>query len=1028
MSQEALSGVRSEVRFDQDDALLMALQQRLAQHARVPVATYRLQFNATFTFTQARQLVPYLHALGISTCYASPYLKARPGSLHGYDIVDHQILNPEIGSAADYDAFTHTLQEHDMSQLLDIVPNHMGIVGGENSWWMDVLENGPSSVYATFFDIDWQPPKAELHNKVLLPILGDHYGKVLENQELSLTYAAGGFMLHYYEHRLPLAPRSTTAILQDCLQELLTSLGETAPQTLELQSIITSLRHLPPRTTRDPERIAERYREKEVCKRRLAALYDSCPECQLSLERTLHTFNGTRGEPRSFDRLDALLDGQAYRLSFWRTAADEINYRRFFDINDLAALRMEELAVFVATHDFILRLLTEGKITGVRIDHPDGLLDPAGYFHRLQQAYVWRHYQALRDVRAEALAPDAVSAAAALLARAMAASPDQPQRDSTRPLYIVVEKILGNRERLPPTWPVHGTTGYDFLNQLNGLFVDRTKARTFRNLYAAFVGERLTFQDVLYAAKKLILETAMAGELHVLGAHLDRLSETNRWWRDFTRNNLTAALREVIASFPVYRTYISAEDLAPAAADRVVIDVAVDRARRRNPAMSASVFDYVHDILRLHYPENSDATAQQAQRLFVQKFQQITGPVMAKGLEDTAFYRYTLLASLNEVGGNPDQFGITVAAFHQQNLERHERCPLALLATSTHDTKRGEDVRARLNVLSEIPQVWRACLRRWHRLNRPHLSQVDGQAVPDRQEEYLLYQTLLGAWPPEPLSAAEAAAFRERLLAYMRKALREAKVHTSWNNQHVAYEQAVEAFIEALLDDTRSGLFLEDFRAVQQMVAHYGVWNGLAQTLLKLTSPGVPDIYQGSELWDLSLVDPDNRRPVDYALRQQLLADLQQHCQGTGRLDLVRELLHTRDDGRIKLYVIWQTLTYRQSQAQLFLAGDYVPLDVAGSKREHVCAFARVHGTTAALVLVPRLLTGLLPTAQDVPLGPAVWNDTWVAVPESLGAAPYRHLLTGETVQPTTSAGHLTLPLAAVFATFPVALLQRLAV
>jgi (1->4)-alpha-D-glucan 1-alpha-D-glucosylmutase len=1011
-----------------DEHLFADLLQTLAQKAHRPVATYRLQFNATFTFAHARKLVPYLHALGISTCYASPYLKARPGSMHGYDTVDHRALHPEIGSPADYAAFVQAVHASGMGHILDIVPNHMGIAGGDNAWWMDVLENGPSSSYATFFDIDWQPLKAELHHKVLLPVLGEQYGTVLENQELQVSYDAGSFLLHYYAHHFPIAPRSTTVLLQACLPTLLERLGDTHPHTQELQSIMTAVGYLPERTETDPERLAERYREKEIIKRRLAALYDACPALQEAMTQTLHAFNGTRGMPHSFDRLDALLEEQAYRLSFWRVAADEINYRRFFDINDLAGLRIEDPVVFAATHDFILQLLAEGSITGVRIDHPDGLLDPMGYFQRLQQTYVMRQCQRLLAPLPAAAETDTAAVAEALLARFAAMTAEQPQAPMARPLYMVVEKILASHEHLPAAWPVHGTTGYDFLNHLNGLFVDSANAPAFRELYAACTGESVVFHDVLYTAKQLILETAMASELHMLGAHLDRISETHRQWRDFTRNSLIAALREVIACFPVYRTYIGPEATAISAADRAVINSAMAEARRRNPAMSAAVFDYVHDVLRLYSPASHTAEMQQEQRLFVQRFQQLTGPIMAKGLEDTAFHRYTLLLSLNEVGGNPDQFGCAVADFHQRNRERQQHWPCTLLATATHDTKRGEDVRARLNVLSELPRQWRARLRRWHRLNRRHRTLIDGQPAPDRQEEYLLYQTLLGAYPLAPHTPEGMAVFRERMQVYMRKALREAKRHTSWLTPHAAYEQAMDVFIEALLDDTGSQRFLEDFGALHQTVAQYGMWNSLAQTLVKLTAPGVPDMYQGTELWDLSLVDPDNRRPVDYALRQQYLAELQQRSQASGQLELGRELLRARHDGRIKLYVIWQGLTYRRAQPQVFLEGAYVPLAACGSKREHVCAFARVHSTAAVLVLVPRLIVGLLPPGQEAPLGPAVWDDTMVALPESLRGRSYRHLFTGETVAVVTSEGRPALPLAAVFGTFPVAMLARVAV
>jgi (1->4)-alpha-D-glucan 1-alpha-D-glucosylmutase len=1006
-----------------DTMLGEALLDRLAQQAHIPVATYRLQFNAAFTFTHAAQLVPYLHALGISTCYASPCLKARPGSLHGYDIVDHQTLNPELGTLEDYNVFVDALQAHGMHQILDIVPNHMGIAGGDNAWWMDVLEYGPSSVYAAFFDLDWYPLKPELQHKVLLPVLGEHYSTVLERQELRLMYTAGEFLVRYYTHRFPIAPRSVALILRDCLPQLSTALGETHPHTLELQSILTALSYLPPRTEVDPERIAERYRENAIIKRRLDALCAACPALLAVLEDTIASYNGHPGVPESFDRLDALLNEQAYRLSFWQTAADEINYRRFFDINDLAALRMEDPTVFAATHDLILRLLEEGKIAGVRIDHPDGLADPVGYFQRLHQAYILRHCRRLLTTQAEAL--DDASLLALLQADLIAATAGETHGLGNCPIYMVVEKILSRHERLPLSWPVHGTTGYDFLHQLNGLFVARGQARTWRNLYAAFVQEHVAFHDEVYAAKRLILETALASELHVLGAQLDRLSEMHRRWRDFTRNSLTEALREIIACFPIYRTYISPTTMTLSATDKTAIDTAVAEARRRNPAISAALFDYVYATLRLDMADDTTALAQRAQYLFIQRFQQLTGPVMAKGLEDTAFYRYTPLISLNDVGGAPEEFGSTVAAFHQANLERQQHWPATLLTTMTHDSKWGEDLRARLNALSEIPRTWRTCLARWHRDNRRHMPRVAGQRVPSRQEEYLLYQTLLGAWPFTPLTGTARCAFVARIQHFIRKALREAKVHTSWHNPHLVYEAGVMTFIQTILHETVSAAFLADFGTLQQTIAWHGIWNSLAQLVLKLTAPGVPDIYQGSELWDLRLVDPDNRAPVDYAVRQHMLRTLQEQCQHTARLDLVRDLLHTCTDGRLKLYVLWQLLHYRRTQSALFANGAYLPLSARGIYHEHVCAFARQWGDVTVLVAVPRLLTPLLSDPHTLPCGATVWQDTRLVLPEALGDQGYRHLFTDERLDPVCTNGQRTLALASMWGNFPVAVLAR---
>jgi (1->4)-alpha-D-glucan 1-alpha-D-glucosylmutase len=725
-------------------ALLSALVQEIEQHKRVPIATYRLQLHAGFTFTQAQHLIPYLHALGISDCYTSPYLQARPGSPHGYDVTNPQALNAEIGTQADYTAFTQTLQHYGMGHVLDIVPNHMGIIGGDNPWWRDVLEHGPASTYARFFDINWQPPKTALHNKILLPILGAPYGTVLENQELRLHYAAGAFELHYYEHRLPIAPCTLPDILHACLADLQQRLGSLHPQTLELFSIMTALAHLPQRTEQAPAQIAERYRETAVAKRRLAALYETCMELQTALRHTIHTYNGTPGQPASFDRLHALLEAQSYRLSDWRTATDELNYRRFFDIVHLAGVRVEDPVVFEATHHLIGQLLAERKVTGLRIDHPDGLLDPARYFRQLQQAYVLQHSRRLLAARAE-ITDGSERSAVELAARFMAEYASQSDAAAARPLYLVVEKILETHERLPEDWSVHGTTGYDFLNQLNGLFVDSRHATAFAALYADFIGERSTCAETLYTTKKLILHTSLASELDALGCLLERVAEADRCWRDCTRRQLVQALGEVIVCFPVYRTYINDETVHVRPADRAVIEMAIATAQQRHPGIHARVFALLHDVLTLCYPQRSDESVRQVQRLFVQRFQQLTGPAMAKGLEDTAFYRYTPLASLNEVGGNPDQFGVSVSAFHQYNVTRQQHWPGTLLATSTHDTKRSEDVRARLNVLSEIPQQWRDCLWRWQHLNQQHKTTVAGQHAPSRQDEYLLYQTLLGA-------------------------------------------------------------------------------------------------------------------------------------------------------------------------------------------------------------------------------------------------------------------------------------------
>ncbi len=990
------------------------LRRDLPARTRIPGATYRLQFNYSFTFADAARLVPYLHTLGITDCYSSPYFKACPGSPHGYDIIDHNALNPELGSDEDYDAFTAELRCYDMGQILDVVPNHMGIAEGKNLRWADVLENGPSAQSAPFFDIAWTPVKTDLANKVLLPILEDQYGRVLEDQKLLLSYQDGAFFLVYFDHHLPIAPRPSTAILSNRLGDLEHTLGADDPHLLEFRSIITALNHLPLRTETDREKVMERSREKEIIKKRLATLTAECPAIAAFVADNVRFFNGTKGEPHSFDPLDTLLDDQAYRLAYWRVAAEEINYRRFFDVNELAAVRTEDPAVFTAIHQLTLRLLAEGRVTGLRIDHVDGLYDPPGYLRRLQQAAC----QALR-------ASTQPSDGAPIWQAHHLTAQQQTERDllpANLPCYVVVEKILSPGEHLSEHWPVHGTTGYDFLTVLNGIFIEPDNEKRLTDVYTRFIRTRVDFPELVYESKKLIMLTALSSEINVLAHQLDRLSERNRHSRDFTLNSLTHAIGEIIACFPVYRTYSNGNGVTER--DRAIVETAVARAKRKNPARDVSVFNFVRDVLLLRFPDSVSEAEREAQHAFVMKFQQCTGPVMAKGMEDTAFYIDNRLVSLNEVGGTPEQFGTSLATFHEHNRERLKRWPHTLLATTTHDTKRSEDVRARINVLSEIPHEWRVTLSRWRRINKKKKPFVEGHPVPDRNEEYLLYQTLLGTWPFAPMEADDYAVFKQRIQTYMRKATKEAKVNTSWINPNQAYDDAVQEFVSTVID---GALFFDDFEALQYKVAQFGIYNSLAQTLLKLTVPGVPDFYQGTELWDFSLVDPDNRRPVDYDRRRQMLSALQEQIR-TARPDLVglaRELLDSREDGRIKLYTIYQTLNYRREHADLFYAGAYFPLEGIGRCAEHVCAFARQHNQHVLLVTVPRCLTRRIPDPHVPPVGPQVWEDSWLTVPPTSADHSYRNLFTGETVEAVGQDGRMVLALDKVLANFPVALLVQ---
>jgi len=929
--------------------MLLSLAVKI-EHPRIPSCTYRLQFNRQFTFLQARELVPYLHGLGVSDAYSSPYFQARAESLHGYEISDHNKLNAAIGSREEYDGWIAELHAHGMGQLLDFVPNHMGIAEPLNQWWMDVLENGPSSMYAPYFDIDWHPLKSDLRGKVLLPILSDQYGRVLERGELQVHFEEGAFYLSYYDRRLPIAPGTYRHILEIARQNLAKYKQEDF--YAEFQSILTALEYLPKRTETNPQRIAERVREKEIVKRRLERRCEEAPQVQQAIEKAMRQINGTPGDARSFDALDELLNAQSYRLAFWRVAAEEINYRRFFDINDLAAIRMELPEVFEATHQLVLDLVRAGAVTGLRIDHPDGLYLPQEYFEKLQRRC------------AEALG-------IAL-----------PQ--DGRAIYMVLEKILTGSETLPKDWPVHGTTGYDFASQVTQLLVDSSAETVVTKTFHRFLGHSLQFGHLVYAKKLLVMRLALANDVDVLGNMVDRLSEQNRWYRDFTLEALARAVRETIACFPVYRTYL-APGRPVREEDRQVVERAVAAAKRRNPVIEESVFNFVRDILLFRFPENLDEEARAAHTDFVLKFQQATGPIMAKGVEDTAFYIYNRLAALNEVGGEPQQFGLSVDAFHQRNLDRQRDWPATLLATSTHDTKRSEDVRARMIAISEMPELWRRSLPRWRVANRRWKRSVNDAEAPDANEEYLLYQTLVGTWPMQPSGEPEETStpeYVERLQTYMAKALNEAKINTSWIQPNEEWLAAMRDFIAKILETSLKAKFFLSFLPVAKEIARLGAINSLAQTLLKLTSPGVPDIYQGNEIWDFSLVDPDNRRPVDYKRRREMLTQLAQAKP--------RELVDLWPDGRIKMFLTQRALQFRREHVDLFRRGGYLPLRASGTFAECCISFARELNGQWVVVIAPRLSSriGFPPVGEK-------WKDTLVDLPEALVLDNAREIFTG---------------------------------
>jgi (1->4)-alpha-D-glucan 1-alpha-D-glucosylmutase len=989
---------------------------------RRPVATYRLQLHKGFTLAHVAAVVDYLDALGVSDCYLSPYLRARPGSTHGYDVFDHGKLNPEIGDDADDAAVADRLRAHGLGRVLDIVPNHMGITG-ENPHWQEVLEIGPQARSARFFDIDWHPVKEELIGRVLLPILGDQYGRVLEQGDLVLEREGGAFFVRYYERRLPLAPRSYATVLGRRRDDLLARFDAEDPHVQEYLSIHDAAANLPMRSDLHPGRVEGKRREIAVVKRRLARLLEESPALAAFVDEEVAAFAGTPGEPSSFDALHELLEQQAYRLAYWRVASEEINYRRFFDINDLAGLRVEDPEVFDAVHRKILDWVARGDVTALRIDHPDGLADPRGYFDRLQEATLLvaarRRFDEMQAD--ESLWP---AVADALRARRQALAASEPAHPLLRRFPIVAEKILSRGEDLPEDWPIDGTVGYEYLNALHGLFVDPAGASPLEEAYVAFTGDHDPFPEILYESKVLITRAALASEVNVLARQLNRVSESDRRSRDFTLNELRRAIREVIAAFPVYRTYIQPGQ-AISERDRHWIDQAIARARRRNPTTDASVFDFIRSALLREYPPGLTDEAIAQRDAFIRRFQQITGPVQAKGLEDTAFYRKYPLVALNEVGADPVRFGTTTASFHTLNAQKLKLWPGGLNATATHDTKRGEDTRVRIDALSELADEWKTRLARWAYWNARRKGTRDDAPVPDAREEYLLYQILVGAWPFGGPDDAAPEGLVPRVQEYMTKAVREAKRNTSWTDQDSSYVDGLCKFIADVLEGPDAAVFLKDFLPFQRRVARIGVVHSLGQALLKVASPGVPDVYQGCELWDLSLVDPDNRRPVDYDARRAMLARLRSRLAGgTPRADLARELLAAPEDGAVKLHVLATALGHRRANPELYASGTYRAVEAEGEHRGRVVAFGRSREGKHVVAVAARLVAPLMgPDGTTLPLGPEVWGDTRLAVPETKVPRRWRDLLTDTVHEVQVAESGASLAVGTLLSTLPVALL-----
>jgi malto-oligosyltrehalose synthase/glycogen debranching enzyme GlgX len=922
-----------------------------------PVSTYRVQLGAGFGFRAAEGIVPYLAELGIGGVYTSPYLRAETGSSHGYNVVDHSVLDPEKGTLDDYHAFTDAVRARGMSHVMDFVPNHVGIGSGENRIWLDVLENGPASAYADFFDIEWRPPADTLRDKVLLPVLGRQFGQEVESGRIALRRDGGSLWICYYEKRFPASPRSYVIALSRMLEG--SELHAERRSVDELESIVGGLKHLPNPSSTESFDQAERERETVVAKRRLAELCKNDPVVAKAVDAILESIS------RSPDQLEQFLSEQNYRLAYWRVATEEINYRRFFDVNELAAIRMENPAVFEATHALVLDLVRQQRVTGLRLDHTDGLYDPQGYFQRLQAS--------LR----EAL--------------------HRGGQASGAPMYAVAEKILECGEQLPRGWAISGMTGYDFLAAANELWIDSEAESSMTRICAEFASCPADFQAIAYQSKRDVMEVSFSSEVHVLAHSLKRIADRTRRARDFTLPNLVRLLKETIAALPVYRTYVR-PDGSRQRSDEAHIFAALAMANAKNPMMDATTFEFLRDVLLLR--ERSEEAVD-----FAMHFQQVSGPVMAKGVEDTALYRFPRLLALNEVGSDPSRFGGKVEAFHAHNTAILTRWPLSMTATTTHDTKRSEDVRARLAVLSEIPEEWKRCVAALY--DAAPIGAPSGRVGPSRQDAYYFYQTVVGALPFEGLGdEVSLKKFTDRMLEHMLKAVREAKVHTSWTLPNEPYEEGIKAFVARALS---SDAFLRGVSDFAKRISTFGAANSLAQTAVRLASPGVPDIYQGTELWDLSLVDPDNRRPVDYERRRSALASLKAR---NASPELARELLERFEDGHIKLHVLRRALHLRRSEPALFLEGGYEPVASEGPSSEHVVAFERRFGDKSLICAVPRLSCKLMRGESGWPLG-SVWGDTRLRVGGTTRA--FRSVFTGE------QFGGETLPLATILASFPVA-------
>jgi len=926
----------------------------------VPSATYRLQFSSSFSFSAAEEIIPYLAKLGITHVYASPVFKARSGSTHGYDITDPLQISAECGGYDKFRSLQEAVRKQGMFWLQDIVPNHMAF-DSENIMLMDVLELGNKSSYFNFFDIDWNHAYKSMQGRLLAPFLGKFYAEALEQGEIALQYTDGRLSIKYYNLLLPCRLESYVEVFEHGLEALEQRYSEQQADFVKFLGNIKLLKLTAASATADNIDSGVAHAKKMLWQQ-----YSENAVIKQFIDENIAIYNGQQGNPESFNKLDSLLSDQFFRLSFWKVAAEEINYRRFFTVNDLISMRVEDEEVFDHTHAFIFNLVKHGYLDGVRIDHIDGLYDPAIYLKRL------RH------------------------------------RIGDR--YLIVEKILAPQEQLPSAWPVQGTTGYDFLNTVNGLFCNKENKTALGAVYKRFIDRYFAYDETVCDRKRLIIGKHMAGNIDNLAQLMKKISDQSRHGRDLTLYGLRRALVEVMAHFPVYRTYISHESASDA--DLSYIQEAIQKSKAQTPGLFYE-FSFIEKFLLTQ--RDSTLSEEEKRELvdFAMHFQQYTAPLMAKGFEDTFLYTYHRLISLNEVGGDPQHFGWSVKEFHEYNEQKLHSFPLSLNATSTHDTKRGEDVRARINVLSELPKEWAAQCKSWSRINRAKKRRINRQYLPDANDEYLLYQTIIGAYP---FDGADAH-FTERIKGYMIKAVREAKIHTAWIKPDTIYEEACGAFIDGILAQSPENKFLEEFIPFQQKIAFYGIFNSLSQILLKITSSGIPDFYQGTELWELNLVDPDNRRPVDFQKRQSLLEDIIQRSK-TDILQLVQDLLKVKEDGRLKLFLIHRALKARNEAAELYREGCYLPLTVEGQHKYCVVAYARASGRLWSITAAPRFFTALVQPGTD-PLGKQVWGDTRIVLPDDAPAF-WQEAITGQKI----SSGKVLL-LGSLLEHFPVALLTN---